>query len=122
MEQKTKITSLQELIDWFNDTDSCYISEQYDDGFVIATIDNSTLWQIDFNPNDSINDIIYETIKKLENFDADDYFTELWSFEFAKLNNFTPLQFITMLKDDEATFKELAENLADVWRELRFIQ
>jgi hypothetical protein len=31
MEQKTKITSLQELIDWFNDIDSCYISEQYDE-------------------------------------------------------------------------------------------
>jgi len=113
MEQKTKITSLQELIDWFNDTDSCYISEQYDDGFVIATIDNSTLCYIDFNPNNSINDIIYETIKKLENFDADDYFTELWSFEFAKLNNFTPLQFITMLKEDEEYFRWLAQKLRE---------
>ncbi|MDR0206708.1 MAG: hypothetical protein LBI45_05575, partial [Bacteroidales bacterium] len=58
-----------------------------------------------------IEDIICKTIEQLEEFDADERFTELWSADFAKRNCFTPLQFINMLKEDEASFKELAEEL-----------
>jgi hypothetical protein len=35
MEQKNKITSLQELIDWINDDGKCFVSEQDEDYFLV---------------------------------------------------------------------------------------
>ena len=114
MEQKTKINTLQELFDWINNSKQCHIVENDKDYFIIQAPNNAT-WQIQFNKKDEIEDIIYDTIKQLKKFDADDEFTDLWSREFAERNGFRPGQFIRMLQEDEASFEELA-------MELRYVQ
>ena len=110
MEQKTEIKNLQQLIDWIDNSENCVVSEQEDDYFYIEAPNNADVF-INLEEDDVIDDIISRTIERLEEFDADDEFTELWSKEFAKHNGFTPLQFITMLQKDEASFRELAGKL-----------
>ena len=113
MEQKVEITNLQELIDWIDNSKICYVDEIGEDYFVIEAPNNAT-WQIQFEKKDNIEDIIYKAKEQLEEFDADEKFTDLWNANFAKHNGFTPLQFITMLKEDEASFKELARELREL--------
>jgi hypothetical protein len=110
MEQKNEINNLQELLDWIEEEKSCCIEEKGEDYFVIEAPNNAT-WQIRFEREDKIEDIIYKAIEQLEEFDADEKFTDYWNEEFAKHNGFTPLQFITMLKEDEETFRSLAYKL-----------
>jgi hypothetical protein len=47
-----------------------------------------------YDEDDEIDGIISKTIEALQNFDADERFTELWSKEFAEYNHFMPSQFI----------------------------
>jgi hypothetical protein len=112
MEQKNNITSLQELIDWIENSGDFNVFDKEDDCFTIEAPNNAT-WQIQFEKDDDIREIIYKAIDQLEEFDADESFTEYWNFEFAKQNGFTPLSFITMLKKDEKGFRELADRLRE---------
>ncbi len=114
MEQKAEINNLQELFNWIDSSKQCYVVEKYDDCFTIQAPNNAT-WQIQFDKDDEIEDIIHKTIEQLGEFDADDEFMELWSREFAEHNHFTPSQFLKMLQEDEASFKELAGKLEDAW-------
>jgi hypothetical protein len=63
--------------------------------------------------NDNISDIISDTARQLEEFDADEQFMELWSKEFAEHNHFSPSQFIRMLQEDEKSFRGVAYMLRD---------
>ena len=110
MGQKKEINSLQELIDWIDNSKICCFEEISEEYFIIEAPNNAT-WQIQFKKDDEIDDIILKTIEQLEKFDADNEFTELWSKDFAEHNHFTPSQFIRMLQEDEASFKELAREL-----------
>jgi hypothetical protein len=116
MEQRININNLQELFDWINDTNLCYVVENDDEYFIIEAPNNADqhIW---FEKNDDIDVIICKTITELENFDADNRFAELWSVDFANHNHFTPSQFIKMLKEDEETFRNLAWKLRTVWQE-----
>lgn len=112
MEQKTKINNLQELFAWIDSSKICCFEEISEEYFIIEAPNNAT-WQIQFEKDDEIDDIILKTIEQLEKFDADNEFTELWSVDFAKHNHFKPSQFIKMLQEDEASFKELAGKLRE---------
>jgi hypothetical protein len=112
MKQKNKITSLQELIDWIENSGDFKVFDKEGDCFTIEAPNNAT-WQIQFEKDDDIREIIYKAIDQLDEFDADNEFTELWSYDFAKHNGFTPLSFITMLKKDEESFRELADRLRE---------
>ena len=114
MEQKIEFDNLQELLDWIDNSQSCRVEETGEDYFVIEAPNNAT-WQIQYEKGDNIDRIISKTIMQLEKFDADDEFMELWSVDFAKRNQFKPSQFLKMLQEDEASFKELAEKLENVW-------
>ncbi len=70
---------------------------------------------INIEQTDEIEDIISCTIERFTDFDADERFMELWSREFAEHNHFKPSQFLKMLQEDEASFKELAGKLEDMW-------
>jgi hypothetical protein len=111
MEQKNKITSLQELIDWIDNSNVCNITEKDEDYFLVEAPNNADVY-VRYDEDDEIEDIISKTIETLRDFDADKRFTEYWNFEFAKQNGFTPLSFITMLKEDEESFRELAGKLS----------
>ena len=110
MKQQIEINSLQDLFNWIDSSKRCYVVEKYDDCFTIQAPNNAT-WQIQFDKNDEIDDIISKTIEQLEDFDADERFTDFWSREFAERNGFRPSQFIRMLQEDEASFEELAMEL-----------
>jgi hypothetical protein len=110
MEQK--IENLQQLFDWIENND-CRLFDKEKDNFSIEAPKNAT-WQIQFEKDDDIEEIIYKTIEQLEYFDANERFTEFWCKEFAESNGFTPLQFITMLKEDEETFRFLARELRKI--------
>lgn len=52
---------------------------------------------------------VYE--KAIENFDVDEEFEMLWSTEFGRHNGFSPREFIRILEEDEAYFKEQLNEL-----------
>ena len=110
MEQQIEINNLQQLLNWIDCSKTCYATEKGEDYFVVQAPNNAT-WQIQFDKDDEIDDIFSKTIKQLKEFDADNEFMELWSVDFAEHNHFTPSQFIRMLQEDEASFKELAREL-----------
>lgn len=112
MEDKIKIKNLQELIDWIDNSRICCIEETDEDYFVVEAPNNATC-QIEFDKNDGIDNIISKTIEQLEDFDADEKFADWWHKDIG----FKPSQFITMLQEDEESFKELARELENVWHE-----
>ncbi|GHT66183.1 hypothetical protein FACS189452_01630 [Bacteroidia bacterium] len=113
MEQKNKITSLQKFFDWIDNNSSCYVSDKSENSFDIYA-PNDAVWQINYENEDEISDIISKTISQLQDFDADEQFMELWSVDFANHNHFSPSQFIKMLQEDEETFRELARKLREL--------
>jgi len=110
MEQKSKTTDLQWLLEFIENSGNFRVFDKEEDNFTIEAPNNAT-WQIQFEKDSEVNEIVSKTIKQLEEFDADERFTEWWSADFAKHNGFTPSQFIRMLQEDEASFKELAMRL-----------
>lgn len=54
---------------------------------------------------------LIKAIKTIEAFDPEETFNELWSPDFGKHNNFTPFQFVEILKEDEQFFKEEKKQL-----------
>jgi hypothetical protein len=119
MEQKNKITSVQELIDWIDNEDVCHVTEQDKNCFRVEAPNNADV-HIWVKVNDNINDIISDTAKQLEAFDADERFMELWSKEFAEHNHFLPSHFIRMLQEDEESFSGVAYRLRDFFGEKKY--
>ena len=107
---RLRIENLQQLFEWIDNSKICCTQEQEDDYFYIEAPNNADVF-ISIETNDDIDDILTRTIEMLQNFDADERFMELWSVDFAKHNHFKPSQFIKMLQEDEASFKELAVEL-----------
>jgi len=110
MKQKVKINNLQNLFNLIEINRQCSVTENEKDFFYIAAPFNSDVF-VNIGKNEGICDIILRTIERLEEFDADERFTEWWSTDFAKHNGFSPSQFIGMLKEDEKTFRNLADKL-----------
>jgi hypothetical protein len=110
MKQQSKITSLQRLLNFIEDSGNFRILDKDENSFIIEAPNNAT-WQIQFEADNDISEIIYKTIDQLADFDADEKFTEYWNENFAKHNSFRPFQFITILKEDEESFRELADKL-----------
>jgi hypothetical protein len=86
------------------------VRENEKDFFRIATCLNTDVF-VDIEAGDNMNDIIYKTVTTLNDFDADDRFTELWDVDFSKRTGFSPSQFVKMLQEDKETFQELADKL-----------
>jgi len=105
-----KISCLTEFIEWIDNSKTCCVSEQEDDYFYIEAPNNADMF-INIEKDDNVDDIISRTIERLQYFDADERFMDLWSKDFAEHNHFLPSQFIRMLQEDEASFKELAGEL-----------
>ncbi|MDR2147270.1 MAG: hypothetical protein LBE91_12505 [Tannerella sp.] len=105
-----KIENLQQLFDWIDNSKICCVSEKEDDYFCIEASNNADVF-INIETEDAIDDIVFCTIERLQDFNADERFMELWSKEFAERNHFRPSQFLKMLQEDEASFKELAGRL-----------
>jgi len=114
MKQKNKIKTKKQLYNWINNGDFCQVVEDGFDYFLLEAPNNAT-WQIQFEEDDDIEEVIDKTISQLFEFDADERFNYFWCYEFAERNCFTPLQFITMLKEDEETFKELSRELMEYY-------
>lgn len=92
----------------------------YQDQEIISTIEaeNHTTIEVVFN----ILDLKMHTLnlkgyilgiyeKAIENFDVDEEFEMLWSTEFGNHNGFSPREFIRILEEDEAYFKEQLNEL-----------
>jgi hypothetical protein len=116
MEQKNEIKNLPQLLEWINNSQICYVTEANECYFVVEAPNNADV-HVHYEEYDEIDDIMYKTRKRLEDFDADEEFMELWSVDFANHNHFRPSQFITMLKEDEETFHSLAWKLKTAWQE-----
>lgn len=54
---------------------------------------------------------LIKAIKTIDGFDPEETFNELWSPEFANHNNFSPFQFVEILKEDEQFFKKEKDRL-----------
>ena len=115
MEPTKKITNVAELLDYILEQNFSVI-EAEDNYFTIQCPRDASV-TVMYEKDDDIEDIIAETIKRFEDFDADDEFTELWSVEFAEHNHFSPSQFMKMLQEDEKSLRELANKLENVWHE-----
>jgi len=109
-----EITNIKELADWIYNNGDVSCPHIDDNSIYFQGTWNSSI-TIDFETSETIDDIISKTINTLETFDADNEFMELWNTDFAKRNQFKPSQFLKMLQEDEASFKELAGKLEDVW-------
>ena len=91
-----------------------------DDSMINVTIEapNHTTLNIQFI-DDEIKNLesefmstyIKHAIKRIDDFDPEETFNELWSPEFAKHNNFSPFQFMDILKEDDQFFKEEKDRL-----------
>lgn len=91
-----------------------------DDSMINVTIEapNHTTLNIQFIDNEIEKlksefktTYLIKAIKTIEAFDPEETFNELWSPDFGKHNNFTPFQFVEILKEDEQFFKEEKDQL-----------
>ncbi|MDR0367534.1 MAG: hypothetical protein LBH82_00155 [Bacteroidales bacterium] len=105
---ENRIKGIDDFVDWINSKTDCFVSEQEEDFFAIQAPNDAKVF-VDFEASAGINNIVCSAIKQLKMFNADYYFDELWSSDFAE--RFTPQQFIDSLKEDEASFRALAEKL-----------
>jgi hypothetical protein len=102
-----KFTQVQELLIWLDKQDRIGVLETGKDYFTIQCPNDATV-TVDYNTDDSIDEILDKTIERFEDFDVDEEFTEVWCQEFAAQNHFTPRQFINMLSADEQFLHEMA--------------
>jgi hypothetical protein len=102
-----KINSLNDLLEWFEKQDCAGVLETGDDYFILECPNDAAI-TVDYNTDDSIDEIIDKTIERFEYFDADEEFAEVWCQEFAAHNHFSPRQFINMLSADEQFLHEMA--------------
>ena len=112
MKQKNKIKNKEELLDWIEDNFYAYRIEDEEDFFTLQAPRDASV-TVCFEKDDDIDEIILKTIERLEDFDADNEFMELWCVDFANHNHFSPSQFIEMLKADERTYNNIAHHLRE---------
>lgn len=110
----------QSIIDEYDlDHNNAEINVDDDGGQIVVEAPNhATVWvDICLNKLDKENEkqaqvtILNTIADKIKNFDADDEFEELWSYEFGQHNHFRPSQFIEMLLDDEDYFIECSKKM-----------
>lgn len=82
---------------------------------------------ISFDSTDEGNEkatMLNEIADEINDFNTDDEFDEMWSYEFGKHNNFRPSQFFRMLLEDEDYFDQCSEKMYQEVEELekKFIQ
>ena len=73
---------------------------------------NNSTMGVDVSEDATMGDLYRQVADYMYSFDADDEFNEFWSSEFGSRNQFTPSQFIDMLKEDEEFFHEMAGPLS----------
>lgn len=115
------LKDLKEELEYVTDHLNFGNGEVYiDDSMINATIEapNHTTLNIQFIDNEIeklkskfMSTYIKHAIKTIEAFDPEETFNELWSPEFANHNNFSPFQFMEILKKDEQFFKEEKDRL-----------
>jgi len=115
------LKDLKEELEYVTDHLNFGNGEVYiDDSMINATIEapNHTTLNIQFIDNEIKKlksefktTYLIKTIKTIEAFDPEETFNELWSPEFANHNNFSPFQFMEILKKDEQFFKEEKDRL-----------
>jgi len=115
------LKDLKEELEYVTDHLNFGNGEVYiDDSMINATIEapNHTTLNIQFIDNEIKKlksefktTYLIKTIKTIEAFDPEETFNELWSPEFANHNNFSPFQFMEILKKDEQFFKEEKDQL-----------
>lgn len=66
-----------------------------------------------------LSHVLYTIIYRLRQFDAEEEFNELWSVDFGKHNDFSPFEFVEMLKADEDEFWNKAGILEQQYNEIR---
>lgn len=115
------LKDLKEELEYVTDHLNFGNGEVYiDDSMINVTIEapNHTTLNIQFI-DDEIEKLksefkttyLVKAIKTIEAFDPEETFNELWSSDFGKHNNFTPFQFVEILKEDEQFFKEEKDQL-----------
>lgn len=115
------LKDLKEELEYVTDHLNFGNGEVYaDDSMVNVTIEapNHTTLNIQFIDNEIEKlksefktTYLVKAIKTIEAFDPEKTFNELWSSDFGKHNNFTPFQFVEILKEDEQFFKEEKDQL-----------
>jgi hypothetical protein len=56
MEKEAKVCDLKTLLEWIENEGSCYMTDIYEDNFIIQAPNNAT-WQIIFEKDESIDAI-----------------------------------------------------------------
>ncbi|GHT18519.1 hypothetical protein FACS1894189_6520 [Planctomycetales bacterium] len=110
MKKSNEIQNVKELLEWIAAHSNFGVMDEGENYFYVQCPRDTSV-SVRFENEDDINEIIFKTIERFEDFDADDEFTELWSHEFAEHNHFTPSRFLTMLQSDEKDLHELALEL-----------
>ena len=83
------------------------------DGSTNITIEapNHATMSFTTNEGDSMGDVYRRAVERMENFDPEEEFNELWSRQFGKHNHYTPSQFLAMLNADAEFFEERGDEL-----------
>jgi hypothetical protein len=114
MDNKNNFSSLQDFFDWIDKNPiNCYVAENDKHYFIIET-PNSTDIIIQYQGDEKSEKIVSRTIEILLEFNAEKKFVELKDSDFVKKNRFSDEIFLKMLKSDEKTFHELAEEIIRV--------
>ncbi len=111
-----KIETFNEEQDLKHGNTETYFEEHHDCIFTTIEGYNHTTLTVEFSMDDmkemEVNNQFYNVLERnyrerINDFDVDETFTELWSETFAKHNGFTARTFIEVLEDDKAHFEAI---------------
>mgnify|MGYP007022641280 CR=1 FL=1 len=86
----------------------------YPDGSPYVSIEgpnHATLTVNVVDAEDTMGDVYAEAANRMEDFDPEEEFNELWSRQFGEHNHYTPSQFLAMLNADAEFFEERGDEL-----------
>ena len=84
---------------------------QNDEIYMVVEAPNNATMGYSVPEGSTMEDVYELNIAHMEDFDADDEFTEMWSREFGEHNGFSPSGFLEMLQEDEEYFRKTAKQL-----------
>ena len=111
-----KIETFNEEQDLKHGNTETYFEEHHDCIYTTIQGYNHTTLTVEFSMDDmkemEVNNQFYNVLERnyrerINDFDVDETFTELWSETFAKHNGFTARTFIGVLEDDKAHFEAI---------------
>lgn len=111
-----KIETFNEEQDLKHGNAETYFEEHHDCIFTTIEGYNHTTLTVEFSMDDmkemEVNNQFYNVLERnyrerINDFDVDETFTELWSETFAEHNGFTARAFIEVLEDDKAHFEAI---------------